>query len=343
MVLRRLAQSLSVIIGVALLAWAGNTQAQPGTLKAYRFGGTYYVAINDVAGYYGLGADTRGGLTRAEYKTSFGQLEVEAERRDILLNGVTHWISTPILAERNRLWIAELDVLKTIDPVLEPQHLRKPSAVVRTVLIDPGHGGADHGTHGRASFEKTMTLDVARRVERDLAGSGLRVIMTRTTDETVPLEDRVELARAKGADVYVSIHFNSGGSAEGIETYCTTPSGMSSTANFNGNSSDRDIGGGERSAVTNNRFDSQNIWLAHCIQKSALRATGAMDRGVRRARFWVLRYTSCPAILIEGGFLTNPSEEQRILRSDYRETLAKAIADGILTYAKTVGPPEPTH
>ena len=143
-------------------------------------------------------------------------------------------------------------------------------------------------------------------------------------------------ARAKAADVYVSIHFNSGGSAEGIETYCVSPAGASSTANFNGNSSDRDTGGGDSSVVTNNRFDSQNVWLAHCIQRSALQATGAMDRGVRRARFWVLRYASCPAILIEGGFLTNPSEEQRILRADYRETLARAVADGILTYAKTV-------
>lgn len=318
-------------------------RGQSSTLHAYRFGGTYYVSVSDMASYYGLGADTRGGLTRAEYKTSFGQLEVEADRRDILLNGVNHWISTPILAERNRLWIAELDVLKTIDPVLEPQHLSKPGAVVHTVVIDPGHGGTDHGTHGRASYEKTMTLDVAKRVERDLAGSGLRVILTRTTDETVPLEDRVEFARAKAADLYVSIHFNSGGSADGIETYCTTPAGMSSTANFNGNSSDRDIGGSDRSAETNNRFDSQNVWLAHCIQKSTLQVTGAMDRGVRRARFWVLRYASCPAILIEGGFLTNPYEEQRILRPDYRETLARAIADGILRYKKTVGSLELTR
>jgi N-acetylmuramoyl-L-alanine amidase len=312
---------------------------QPSTLRAYRFGNTYYVTVRDVASYYGLGADTRGGLTRAEYKTSFGQLEVEADRRDVLLNGVTHWISTPILAERNRLWIAEPDVLKTLDPVLQPQRLRQTGAVVRTVVIDPGHGGTDHGTHGRASFEKTMTLDVARRVERDLAGSGLRVILTRTADETVPLEDRVEFARAKAADVYVSIHFNSGGSAEGIETYCVSPAGASSTANFNGNSSDRDTGGGDSSVVTNNRFDSQNVWLAHCIQRSALQATGAMDRGVRRARFWVLRYASCPAVLIEGGFLTNPYEEQRILRADYRETLARAIADGILMYKKTVSAP----
>lgn len=346
---RWLSSSFMCVLGLVLTntafsqARSDRDRGEPSTLHAYRFNGTYYVAVSDVASYYGLGADTRGSLTRAEYKTSFGQLEVEADRRDILVNGVTHWISTPILTERNRLWIAELDVLKTLDPVLQPQHLRKPGAAVRTVVIDPGHGGADHGTHGRASFEKTMTLDTAKRVERDLAGSGLRVIMTRTTDETVPLEDRVEFARSNGADIYVSIHFNSGGSAEGIETYCTSPAGMSSTANFEGNGSDRDSGGGDRSAVTNNRFDSKNIWLAHCIQKSALRATGALDRGVRRSRFYVLRYADCPAILIEGGFLTNPSEEQRILRPEYRETLAKAIADGILTYARTVAPPAPAH
>jgi N-acetylmuramoyl-L-alanine amidase len=338
-----LLSSFMLGLGFALASTAfaqpRSDRDQPSTLRAYRFGNTYYVTVRDVASYYGLGADTRGGLTRAEYKTSFGQLEVEADRRDVLLNGVTHWISTPILAERNRLWIAEPDVLKTLDPVLQPQRLRQTGAVVRTVVIDPGHGGTDHGTHGRASFEKTMTLDVARRVERDLAGSGLRVILTRTADETVPLEDRVEFARAKAADVYVSIHFNLGGSAEGIETYCVSPAGASSTANFNGNSSDRDTGGGDSSVVTNNRFDSQNVWLAHCIQRSALQATGAMDRGVRRARFWVLRYASCPAVLIEGGFLTNPYEEQRILRADYRETLARAIADGILMYKKTVSAP----
>jgi len=137
----------------------------------------------------------------------------------------------------------------------------------------------------------------------------------------------------------VSIHFNSGGAAEGIETYCVPPAGANSTANFSGSGSDRDSGGGDRGAITNNRFDLQNMWLAHCAQKSLLRATGAMDRGVRRARFWVLRYSSCPAILIEAGFLTNPSEEQRIQRTEYREILAKAIADGIVTYKKTIDTP----
>jgi N-acetylmuramoyl-L-alanine amidase len=339
MVLRRLARSLPLIIGIAMLALTGNTFAQPSTLHAYRFGSAYYVPVNDVANYYGLGRDDRELANRAEFKTSFGHLEVEADRRDILVNGVTHWLSVPILGERGRLWISEQDILKTLNPVLRPGRLRKAGTSIRTVVIDPGHGGNDRGTRGRYSLEKEMTIDVAKRVNRDLAGSGLRVWLTRTTDETVPLEDRVEFAHAKGADLYVSIHFNSGGSAEGIETYCTAPAGVSSTANFNGTGSDRDAGGGDLSAVTNNRFDGQNVWLAHCAQKSLLLATGALDRGVRRSRFYVLRYADCPAILIEAGFLSSPTEERRILRPDYRDTLAKAIADGILTYKKTVDSP----
>ena len=91
--------------------------------------------------------------------------------------------------------------------------------------------------------------------------------------------------------------------------------------------------------MVDNRFDDQNVWLAHCAQKSLLQATRAMDRGVRRARFYVLRYATCPSILIEAGFLSNPAEEQRILRSDYRELLAKSIADGILMYKKTLEKP----
>jgi N-acetylmuramoyl-L-alanine amidase len=316
------------VAGVLALVLTSAARAQPPALKIYRFGNTAYVSVRDVAASYGLGRDIRGVVDRAEYKTRFAQLELQADRRDILVNGVNHWLSTPILAERGRLWIAELDVVKTLDPLLRPERLRSRSAI-RTIVIDPGHGGSDRGTRGRTGLEKTLTLDLAKRVERDLAGNNLGVALTRTSDKKVELEDRVALARAKGADLFVSIHLNSGGSADGIETYCAPPAGASSTASPRPTTDDR-------VAVPSNRFDDQNVWLAHCVQKALLKTTGAMDRGVRRARFYVLRYQDCPAILIEAGFLSSPAEEQRILRTDYRELLAKAIADGILAYKKSV-------
>lgn len=328
-------RSIPCIICVLGLVLASAALAQATKLRAYRYGNTYYVAVGDVAYYYGLGPDIRGVVNRAEYKTSSAQVEMEADRRDILVNGVNHWLSTPILATRGKLWISELDVLKTLDPVLRPDRLRKPGRSVRNIVLDPGHGGGDRGTRGRSSFEKEMTLDLAKRLERNLAASGVRVFLTRTTDKTVALEDRVALAKAKGADLFVSLHFNSGGSAEGIETYCTPPAGAMSTADPHGD-------GGDRDAVPSNLFDDRNVWLAHCTQKAVLRATRAVDRGVRRARFYVLRYATCPSILIEAGFLSSPAEEQRILQGDYREMLAKGIADGILTYKKILEmPPGP--
>jgi N-acetylmuramoyl-L-alanine amidase len=333
--LRLADRSLPCIISVLGLVLANAVFAQSTTLKAYRFGNTYYVAVGDVAYYYGLGRDARGVINRAEYKTSSAQLEMETDRRDILVNGVNHWLSTPILATRNRLWISEADVMKTLDPVLRPERLRKPGRSVRTIVLDPGHGGGDRGTRGRSGFEKEMTLDLAKRLERYLTSGGVRVVLTRTVDKTLALEDRVAFTKAKGADLFVSLHFNSGGSAEGIETYCTPPAGATSTA-------DPRADGGDRDAVPNNRFDEQNVWLAHCTQKAVLGATRAVDRGVRRARFYVLRYATCPSILIEAGFLSNPAEERRILQGDYREMLAKGIADGILTYKKTLEtPPAP--
>jgi N-acetylmuramoyl-L-alanine amidase len=337
--LRLADKSLPCIISVFGLVMANAVFAASTTLKAYRFGNIYYVSISDVAYYYGLGRDARGVINRAEYKTSSAQLEMETDRRDIFVSGVNHWLSTPILATRNKLWISEVDVMKTLDPVLRPEHLRKPGRSVRTIVLDPGHGGGDRGTRGRSSFEKEMTLDLAKRLERYLTSGGVRVLMTRTVDKTVGLDDRVAFAKTKGADLFVSLHFNSGGSAEGIETYCTPPAGATSTADpHHGDGGDR----GDHDAVPNNRFDDQNVWLAHCTQKAVLGATRAVDRGVRRARFYVLRYATCPAILIEAGFLSNPAEEHRILQGDYREMLAKGIADGILTYKKTLEtPPAP--
>jgi N-acetylmuramoyl-L-alanine amidase len=304
--------------------------AASGAIEAQRIGGDLCVAVNDVARYYSLGSDNSRNSRRAEYKTSTAQLAVEADHRDCVINGVVHWLNAPALSARGKLWVSQVDVLKTIDPVLRQGKIKAATAV-RTIVLDPGHGGSDRGASGRTRRpEKEFTLDLAHRVKADLADANVRVLLTRTRDTTTPLEGRVECADKNDADLFVSIHFNSGGSAEGIETYCVPPKGSPSTANASATSSDWERAAG-------NRNDLQNIWLAHCVQKSLVRATGAVDRGVRRARFYVLRNVSCPAILIEAGFLSNAAEEQNILRSEYRAALAKAIAEGILAYKRSVG------
>ncbi|MCG3148147.1 MAG: hypothetical protein PCFJNLEI_01589 [Verrucomicrobiae bacterium] len=320
-----------ILFALLALAFVSTGHAEPRSLKSTRFGGTSYVTIRDVADYYSLERDQARSPERGEYRTSFAQLVIESERRSILLNGVTHWLTFPVVSARGQLWVSSIDVLKALDPVLRQGRSRE-KAPVRTVVLDPGHGGNDTGARGPQALEKVLTLDVAKRVQRQLEAAGLNVSLTRTRDTTLGLAERVMIAERRRADLLVSIHFNSGGSAEGIETYCVPPAGAASTAvsarNLFSHAADKTCAG--------NKFDERNVWLAHCVQRNLLKATGANDRGVRRARFVVIRDAKCPAILIEAGFLSNRSEEKRIRTPAYRDKLVEAITDGILEYKKSV-------
>ena len=319
---------LTLIVSLALTL-TGVAFATPSQLKAVRFNGVLYVAMHDIAACYELGTNQSTQIDHVSYRTAFAQFNAEHDSREIVIDGVTHWISVPVLESHGQLWIASLDVLKVVDPVLR-QGRAPNKTVVRTIVLDPGHGGSDRGTRGVTGREKELTLDLAKRVQRLLETAGLKIIPTRTTDENVSLDDRVALTERKHADLFVSLHFNSGGNAQGIETYCVPPAGAVSTANpFR-----RFFGGGDDKCSAN-QFDEKNVWLAHCVQRSLLQITGANDRGVRRARYVVIRDAPCPSILVESGFLSNAGEEQRLLSADYRDKLAKGIVDGILEYRQT--------
>jgi N-acetylmuramoyl-L-alanine amidase len=319
---------------ISVVVWLGAATAvrsEPAVLKAHRIGGNSYIMMGDVARYYGLGRNVSRDDDRLEYRTKFAQLSVQAERREINVNGVQHWLSAPVLSARGQWWVTAVDLLKAIDPVLR-QGKSKDKSPARTVVLDPGHGGTDRGARGRKGIEKELTLDVAKRVGRELEAAGLKVVFTRSKDTTLALQDRADTAADRKGDLFVSIHFNSGGSADGIETYCLPPAGAVSTANpFR-----RFFFGGGDERVAANQFDEKNVWLGHCVQKALIDETSATDRGVRRARFFVLREAPCPAILVEGGFLTNRAEEQKLLTIDYKERLSKSIAAGILEYRKAI-------
>lgn len=276
--------------------------------SAHQLANGDYVTLSELRQRFDLGHT--GGAT----------VKVEVDHSDILVNGVRHWLNSPVIAARGHLWVSADDVEQTIRPVLQP-HGRP----VRVIVLDPGHGGSDPGTRGAHTREKEMTLALTKQLEPVLTAHGFHVHLTRTTDRTLSLEDRVEFCKSVDADLFVSLHFNAGGTAEGIETYCLTPEGAASTARTQSNI---------RAAghYAGNQFNGANVWLAHCVQRALVGDTQAEDRGVRRARFHVLRDAPCPAILVEGGFLSNAAEEQNILRADYREKLAHAIAEGILSY-----------
>jgi N-acetylmuramoyl-L-alanine amidase len=219
------------------------------------------------------------------------------------------------------LFVHGLDLEKTIDPLLS-QWTPPPKASRPVIVLDPGHGGSDPGARaaGTRWSEKDLTLDWALRLSAVLVANGWQVFLTRTNDSSLALSNRVAFADAHRANFFISLHFNSStqGREHGLETYCLTPAGMQSS-----------ITRGEDDLLAsfpNNAFDAQNLALAYRVHSALLHATTGHDRGVRRARFpGVLRNQSRPAILVEGGYISNPEEAAHIINPVYRQKLAEAI------------------
>jgi N-acetylmuramoyl-L-alanine amidase len=193
-------------------------------------------------------------------------------------------------------------------------------------VIDPGHGGRDPGFHNGNKLEKQYTLLLAKEVRQQLLDAGFAASLTREGDTYPTLPERPEIARRRSADLFISLHWNSlpGNKAmKGAQTFCLTPAGARSSN-----------GGGVigQGASSGNRNNSRNVQLAYHIQRTLLKRLGVDDRGVRRARYWVLRDAIMPAVLIEGGFMSNPSESRNIFLPEYRKTMAAAIVEGIMSY-----------
>jgi N-acetylmuramoyl-L-alanine amidase len=232
-----------------------------------------------------------------------------------------------------------LDLRKTVQPLVSGAPISSLSTNP-TIVIDPGHGGEDAGTRsviGRG-YERDFTLDWARRLEPLLTANGWQVFLTRTNDTQLSLSNRVAFAEEHKASLFVSLHFNSAGPNEreaGVETYCLTPPGMFSSVT-------RGFGDDPSQSFPNNAFDGQNLQLAFRVHRALLLASGDRDRGVRRARYLgVLRGQNRPAILIEGGFLSNPQEARHIADPAYRQKLAEGVAKALTSLPKlTNRPPE---
>ena len=267
-------------------------------------------------------------LTSVKFKLS---LVPDSQRAS--LNGVQVWLCAPVALHQSKAYIAEIDLQTLLHPILFPASRAKP---VKTIVLDPGHGGKDLGKPSGIHEEKKHTLALAKALKPLLEAKGYKVSKTRNDDSAIPKEDRAEIARQKGGDLFISLHFNSAGQAgpgiSGVEVYCMTPAGENST----GGPSEP----GERTSAPGNRFDSQNALLAYHVQRVVTRRLGVEDRGLRRARFAVLKMAHMPSILVEGGFMSNPREAQLIANPAYRRKLAEAIADGIHQYVGSSHPPD---
>ena len=220
-----------------------------------------------------------------------------------------------------------LDLQKNLEPLLCGPPLT--FGTNRVIVIDPGHGGSNTGTHSvrDGRFEKEFTLDWAERLAPLLATNGWTVFLTRTGDAYVTNANRAVFATAHHADVFISLHFNStpdrDEKAGGLETYCFTPTGMPSTVT-------RGYADPWDEKSPGNDFDSRNLQLAVKLQGALTHSVGMEDRGVRHVRYIeVLRGQKCPAVLIEGGYLSNPAEAEKIESAAYRQKLAEAVANAL--------------
>jgi N-acetylmuramoyl-L-alanine amidase len=259
------------------------------------------------------------------------KLVMTVDSREAQINGVQVWLLLPVVARYRSLCVAQLDVDRTLRPLLSPPRAQS-GTKIRTICLDPGHGGKDPGNEVGSNQEKHFTLLLAQEVRSELARAGIKATLTRTTDTFVDLPTRPELAKRRGTDLFVSLHFNAAdagrSTVQGAEVYCLTPVGASST-----NARGEGAGAGW---FTGNQHDDQNLCLAYQVQKSLTRNLAVADRGVRRARFAVLRDAVMPAVLIEAGFMSNPAEGRKIFTSEYRQKMARAIVDGLLAYKRAV-------
>ncbi len=175
------------------------------------------------------------------------------------------------------------------------------AANFRTVVIDAGHGGQDNGGQWGRVYEKHLALDTAVRLESRLKSMGYQTVMTRRSDYFISLPQRVSTGNRYSNAIFVSIHYNYTWKPDvsGLETFYYGAAGQC---------------------------------LAQCVQSSLIRRTKTVDRRAKYARFYVIRNSTLPAILVEGGFVSNDTERNRMKSAWFRDTIAQGIVDGIQRY-----------
>jgi N-acetylmuramoyl-L-alanine amidase len=259
-------------------------------------------------------------------QNKYNKLEFETNSRRSWINGVMVWLHHPCRKSSAGWGIKEVDFKTGFDPILR-SYAYVPKNQPKLVVIDPGHGGKDSGASGKNKvIEKKVVLDISNRVKAHLESRKIRVRMTRTGDTYPTLQQRTDYAYKVGADLFISIHADGAGdsSANGVETFITTAAGCDSSNHYGQ--------GGDKSAQRNNQFDPANAVLGFSIQSNLVKMSKRNDRGLRRARFQVIKKASCPSALVECGFLTNPAEESLLDSVSYRENVARGISNGILGY-----------
>jgi N-acetylmuramoyl-L-alanine amidase len=317
---------LSTIL--ALVLFAAHAGAA-GDWTLVKHDGRDYVTFENVAEFYGLGTVQRVNNT-ATITLGPRSLRGQAGSVEFFINNLKFNLSYPVVEYAGKLCVSRMDLVKVIEPVLRPSKIQGAEAV-NTIVLDPGHGGHANGAYSPFGHEKTFALDVANRARILFQQAGFKVHMTRSTDTFVSLEDRVRFANRFRDALFVSIHFNSGGAGTGLETYTLAPRGVPSMMADGPRVSDLQ-------PCPGNVRDAENIALATAMHAALVVRSKMYDRGIKRARFVVIRDITIPGVLIEGGFLSNSYDAKLIATPEYRQQMATSIFQAVQNYRRAVAP-----
>ena len=293
--------------------------------------GQEYVSLRSLKTFYFFDKITFGSKITLENKSY--KMIVKSGSQECRLNGVLFILSHPIVSKDGRYLLHYTDLVKLIDPVFRPASIPNANAF-NSVVVDAGHGGHDSGAKGIFGSEKVYTLKLAKLLRDQLQARGYKVIMTRATDVFVSRSNRVAMANRFPNAIFISLHFNSAHSAaKGVETFTVSPVGVPHLG--------RGVRDGDYRSVPGNIADSASIALATAVHGRALLYLNdarngnnfrMIDRGIKRARFDVLQGIKIPAVLFEGGFLSNREEAAKVNSLAFQKTLAAALVKAVDVY-----------
>jgi N-acetylmuramoyl-L-alanine amidase len=313
-----------VILGCA----CGNGIHALGEWRTTQLNEMSYVALGEFAGVFSMiPRSRRKEPAEIGFVGEAHQLVVKTGTREVIVDGVRHWLSYPVVTKSGEAFVSLADINATLGPAMSPLSV-KGIGKVKTVVFDPGHGGHDNGGKSGYGVEKDYTLDLVKRARRILESKKVKVVQSRLSDSFVGLAERPEMTDNYDNPIFVSIHFNSAEwktSARGIEVYALPPLEFPIT----GKAPDPIL---DRQKSEGNALEPASFVLANTMHHTLLGKTGGFDRGVKRARYAVLRHSGVPSILIECAFLTNAQEAKTIDSAKWREGFSQAITDGILAY-----------
>ena len=329
--MRRVFVLLSALIFVCASRCAA-TGAQQGEWTLYKVSGRDYVAVENVAKFYAL-SQVR--INGADFTLSGGMRSLRGRSNSVefFINNLKFNLSYPVVECEGHLCMSRMDLTKLVEPVMRPGRIKNAERI-DTVVLDAGHGGHDLGAASPFGYEKDFALDVVLRARLLLMSAGFKVVLTRGNDTFISLGDRVRIANAQKNAIFIAVHFNAGGAGTGLETYTLSPRGVPSMAADGPSIADL-------TPCPGHQNDAENMALATATHAAMVVRSRMWDRGIKRARFVVIRDITIPGVLVEGGFQTNMTDARIIANPQYRQQMATSILQAVRNYQRAVGTAAP--